>query len=197
MLYLQPVNDPLEKYANLINFWDNPKKRIAIDKAHNALIFGSVLSAKPKHVLEIGIGTGFVTRAVVCALEWNGCGRLTSIDHAQKTNDVAPQVYDELRNMGVEIIISTEGDFIKKQQPNTYDFLISDADHQHALDWLDETLAMMMAGSIMFWHDTNNTAHLMQIESMLNNRKIPFFHFKRSSRIDERCERGMVMAFKK
>jgi hypothetical protein len=78
---------------------------------------------------------------------------------------------------------------------NAYDFLISDADHIRSGTWLDQHLRIVEAGGFLFFHDTNQPRtfpSLASIEGQVRERGLPYFHFKESSRPDERCQRGWL-----
>jgi predicted O-methyltransferase YrrM len=172
------------------------KNAICIDRAHNALLFGSILSAKPEHVLELGVGMGYATKSILLGLRFNGVGKLTSVDSCRDFENKEPPHFKELKEMGAEIVIQTEEEFTKRQPEGTYDFLVSDADHRHAANWVEGTLKMMKPGSVMFFHDTNWIPELYSIKNKLKSHGVPSFHFKKSSLPNERCERGWLMAFK-
>jgi predicted O-methyltransferase YrrM len=169
--------------------------KTAIDKCHNLLLFGTIVSAKPQAVLELGIGMGYATQSILFGLGYNGVGRLTCVDSCKDFDSKEPTHFSALRTLGADIIIKQEEEFIKSQQKNTFDFLVSDADHKNTINWIDSTVALLKSGSIMFFHDTN-LPPLIELESALNKRSLSTYHFKKSSRNDERCERGWLMAFK-
>ena len=56
----------------------NRPNKAAIDSAHGMLILGCLMSSKSKNILEIGIGTGFITNMLLNAIEYNQIGHLTS-----------------------------------------------------------------------------------------------------------------------
>ena len=68
----------MNTYFDMINNFE--WKSVAIDKAHSALLYGTVLSAKPKTLLEIGIGSGFVTKTLLAGIKYNAVGKLISVD---------------------------------------------------------------------------------------------------------------------
>ena len=190
--------DPIRGFFKHVCIFDNVKRVIALDFPHNMLLFGTLLSAKPKNVLELGVGTGYVTKSILYALAYNRVGTLTSVDCCLDTGGKQPPLFDELRDMGADIVISTEKDFTFAQQPGTFDFLVSDADHRGAVHYINKTVEMMAPGSIMFFHDTNESRFpgLMKVEGKLRGMGINCHQFKECSREDERCYRGWLMAFK-
>ena len=43
----------------------------AIDIPHGVLILGALMSSKPQSIVELGIGTGFVTSLIFQGIEYN------------------------------------------------------------------------------------------------------------------------------
>ena len=183
----------MRDFLNYLIDFDISSNRSAIDKNHNLLLFGVVVSAKPTKILEFGVGMGFVTRALLAGIKYNGCGSLTSVDSCLDFYGIEPQHFLELRKLGADIIISTENDFVKSQPEKSFDFLISDADHKSCYERLDETLKLLKNGSFIFFHDTN-LPNLKSIATLLYNRGIISHQFDKSTLPDERCERGLLMA---
>lgn len=178
---------------------------VAMDAAHIMLIHGLVLAHKPIRVLELGVGTGMVTRAILSALKFNGVGILTSIDNWFDHNIGAPdprKVVDEAyRDYGMPIhsgyfFNCGEREVVTEKNSNFCDMLISDADHQHSHEWLDDHLRILKPGGIFIAHDVENRdfPNLATIPARLKH--LPNFVFDKSSRPDERCGRGLIVARK-
>jgi len=76
--------------------------------------------------------------------------------------------------------------------------IISDADHHHAGEWLDETLRITKKGGFLFFHDTNdkNFPTLKGIESKIKNKGFMHYHFREKSREDERTQREWIFVVK-
>ena len=53
----------LAPYFQLLQDFDH-RNIIALDRAHNIFLVGAVLSLKPDEVLELGVGTGYVTSSL-------------------------------------------------------------------------------------------------------------------------------------
>ncbi len=64
----------LAPYFELLATFNN-QHAVAIDLAHNVFLIGAVLSRKPERVLELGVGTGYVTRSLLHALRYNRVAR--------------------------------------------------------------------------------------------------------------------------
>src|SRR5262245_1770788 len=93
---LRPPDHSLVPFFNLVLGFDH-RNPIAIDRAHNIFVIGAVLSKKPRNVLELGIGTGYLTMSLVHALRYNQMGQLTSVDNWFDTHGLEPKLADELR----------------------------------------------------------------------------------------------------
>jgi len=174
----------------------------AVDVAHGMLIFGSMLSAKPNNILEIGIGTGFITNLLLDGVAYNQSGHLTSVDNFYDLGGNLPnQVLDKLKQRNSLSIIAPieEKDFILSCKDNQYDFLVSDGDHVHAGEWVDEIFRIMKPNSFMFFHDINNTGFpgLYNYKTLSDKYNKPNYLFTKSSRDDEECHRGLLMVINK
>jgi predicted O-methyltransferase YrrM len=178
MFYLMPCTDP-----------------VSMDLAHNALLLGAVASLKPDAVLELGVGAGYTSGAILQALAWNQKGRLTIVDNWHDWRGREPPHAQQLREAGARIVIRDEESFVKRCKANTYDVLVSDADHSRSHLWLDQHLRIVRPGGLMFFHDTANPAfpNLARILEGVQERKLWHYHFTASSRPDERCHRGLLM----
>jgi predicted O-methyltransferase YrrM len=168
MFYLIPSSDP-----------------VSVDLAHNALLLGAVASLKPAEVLELGLGAGYTSGAILQALTWNQKGRLTIVDNWYDWQGWEPPHAQPLREAGVRIVISDEESFVKRCKANAYDVLVCDADHSRSHLWLDEHLRIVRAGGLMFFHDTANPEfpNLAKILEGVRERKLWHYHFTASSRV--------------
>ncbi|MEP6691158.1 MAG: class I SAM-dependent methyltransferase [Gemmatimonadaceae bacterium] len=192
--------DALKHYFDYISTFDNTSG-IALDRAHNLFLFGSLVARKPSRVLELGIGSGYASWTVVHALRYNTRGSLTSVDNWLDWKGAEPPIARDLRAAGVTIISPMEEkEFVRSAPTDGYDFLISDADHRRSGSWIDEHLRITEHDGFMFFHDTNHEDRfqgLKAIEARIAERGLPYFHFTESSRADERCERGWLFAVNK
>jgi predicted O-methyltransferase YrrM len=189
----------LMPYFTLLSQFDD-KNAVAMDLAHNFFIVGSVLARKPKNVLELGMGSGYLTSSLVRALEYNRVGTLTTVDSWFDTNGIEPSIANEFRKSGVNVVCSTEEEFVKQAATDGYDFLISDADHMRSFEWLDQHIRLTKPDGLMFFHDTNDPqtfAGLATIERQVTERNLPYFHFNQNSRPGERCSRGLLFVINK
>jgi predicted O-methyltransferase YrrM len=189
----------LAPFFDLVLGFDR-RNDIAIDCARNIFVIGAVLSKKPRNILELGIGTGYLSMSLVHALKYNQTGQLTSVDNWFDTHGWEPRLGAELREAGVEVVCASEEEFVRQAPTDAYDFLISDADHQRSWCWLDEHIRIVEHNGLMFFHDTNQPdmfPGLAELESRVTKLGLPFYHFARSSREDERCSRGILFVINK
>jgi len=186
----------LTPYFNLLSSFNNANA-VAIDLAHNVFLVGAVLARKPERVLELGVGSGYVTNSLLHALRFNRKGKLTSVDNWFDWKGVEPAFVAALRAAGVSVVVSSEEDFVRSAPDDAYDFLVSDADHFKSASWLDQHLRIVQHDGFLFFHDTNQPRTfpgLATIEEQIKTRGLPHFHFKESSRPEERCQRGWLFA---
>jgi hypothetical protein len=169
----------------------------AMDQCHADLIYGAAVAFKPSRILELGVGTGLITKRLLEAIQFNEVGRLTCVDNWLDTNGKPPDFFDALpepfNTQSPRFRLCDERSFCFGCKSNVYDFLVSDADHSG--DWPQEHFRICTPGALMFFHDTNTPeyAGLYRLESIVKELGWPCIHFKKSSRPDERCERGLLM----
>jgi predicted O-methyltransferase YrrM len=174
-------------------------QRVAIDDPHAVLIFGLALSHKPEKVLEIGVGSGFLTQTLLNAVEYNQCGTLTCVDNWFDTSGEEPKFFDELRSRGARFVFSSEEAFVKNCEAEAYDFIISDGDHFNSGEWIDDTLRILRPGGVVVFHDTNQPdvfPSLGKVVKRVEELGLPHYHFTQKSRKDERTDRGLFLVFK-
>ena len=187
----------LRKYfLHILNFEHN--NRGAVDRCHNLFITGAVLSRKPRNVLELGIGTGYLTWSLIYALRYNGMGQLTCVDNWFDWGMTEPGGVDEIRAAGVQVIAPvSEEEFVKQSPDDAYDFLISDADQFLSGLWIDDLLRICQDNAFMFFRNTNRQAdlsNLQLIEKRIKELGLHHYHFTETSRDDERCHMGWLFA---
>jgi predicted O-methyltransferase YrrM len=172
-----------------INFENHPG---AIDLNHNLLLMGAVMSKKPETVLELGIGTGLASWSILTALKYNERGRLVCVDNWHDSGGIEPGHVAPIRQAGAEIVVSDEESFVKSCPSDSFDLLVSDADHTRSGLWLEEHLRIVKDNGFLFFHDTNNPAWptLHSIPGRVSH--LPHHHFTENSRADERCQRGWL-----
>lgn len=190
----------LQNYFSLIlKFKDD--NVLALDRCHNIFLIGALLSKKPENILELGIGTAYVTLSLIHAIAYNKKGRLTSVDNFNDWGGQEPEWIDKIKKAGVNVVApAEEKEFVSNCASDTYDFLISDADHFNSGLWVNEHLRIIQHDGFMFFHDTNlkeEFPNLMLIEKRIKELGLPYYHFTDNSRPDEHCERGWLFAINK
>jgi predicted O-methyltransferase YrrM len=178
--------------------WNRNPSNVAIDKCHAMLIYGFILSQKPEEVLELGVGSGLVTKTIAYALKYNKKGNLTSIDNWAEWNGQEPSHIEELRQMGVKIVAPIqEKDFILNETKK-YDVIISDADHKNSGKWADKVYDLLNNGGTIFAHDVEREcwSTLKEYVEIAKNKNYEFTIFNKSSLDEEYCWRGLLMAKK-
>ena len=187
-------------------------KMISTDFAHNMLIYGIILASKPEKVLEIGIGSGLGTRAILSALDYNNQGKLNCVDSfvdyvtlGHVTDDsVTPKIVKDLnKHKRVKIIQSTEEDFVASCKTNSYDLVVSDADHNHYQIWAEEIFRITKNNGFIFLHDVGDNDENAYI-NIAKSRNISWYRFNQTTIINEitnpdleRTFRGMLMIINK
>ncbi len=168
---------------------------VMMDQNHISLIASLVLCSKPSSILELGIGSGAVTKAVLDAVAYNQHpATMTCVDNFMDWGGVEPP---GIRSLPVDLVISSERDFIESCHLR-YDMIISDADHDHADEWIDKTLALLEPGGIIIYHDITNPSYSNLAKIPDRIRELGWSHvvFNKSTRDDERCQRGLLVVFK-
>jgi predicted O-methyltransferase YrrM len=189
----------LAPYFQLLSTFNN-NNVVAIDLAHNVFLVGAVLARKPENVLELGFGSGYVTTSLFHALRFNQKGRLTTVDNWFDWRGVEPPAVHSFRQAGINVVTSGEEEFVRAAATDTYDFLVSDADHFRSGSWLDQHLRIVKHDGFMFFHDTNSAEtfpSLGSIAPQIKQRGLPHYHFTQSTRPDERCQRGWLFVINK
>lgn len=175
--------------------------KAAIDVAHGALILGALASCKAKDILEIGIGTGFISNILFETIQYNQIGNLTCVDNFHDLGGNFPnKTLEDLKSKKINIIAPMqEREFVFSCKENSFDFLVSDGDHQRAGEWADQIFKIMKPNAVMFFHDVSNPGYinLKNYKTRSDSLGKPNFLFDTSSRSDEDCHRGILMVINK
>jgi glycosyltransferase involved in cell wall biosynthesis len=187
----------LRQYFDHILTFDHSSSS-PIDRCHNLFLIGAILSKKPDNVLELGIGTGYVTSSVIYALRYNEKGKLTCVDNWFDWGGQEPEGIERFRSAGVRVVAPvSEAEFVKQCPSDTYDFMISDADPFLSGLWIDEHLRITSDKGFMFFRNTNRAddlPNLALIEKRLQELGLFYYHFTEQSRSDEHCHSGWLFA---
>ena len=191
----------LKDYFAMLETFDHTGNSVAIDRCHNMFMMGALLAKKPDDILELGIGSGYVTISLIHGLRYNGKGRLTCVDNwVDARGAVMADLSADLRKLGVSVVAPVEEhSFVSGCPSDSYDFLISDADHANSGIWVDEHLRIVRSGGFLFFHDTNQLCeypNMALITERVKELNLCHYHFKESSRPDEQCERGWLFVMR-
>jgi len=185
-----------------MSHYGNPDidRMVAIDPCHAALIHALVRSQKPQDLLEIGIGSGASTDAILAALEQNGTrGSYTLVDNWVDFGGVIPASVRSKYEGRVNLVTADEKDFVAGCRER-FDFIFSDGDHLRTQEWFPRVYAdLLRDDGILIYHDVTNVAlfpNLLNIYRECIERRIPHYLFNRNSREEERCDRGLLVMFK-
>jgi len=88
----------------------------SVDLCHGLFLLGALTSAKPKNILELGIGPAFASEILCAGIKYNGIGKLTCIDNlADLGGNLPNEKLIFLRENGVNIIAPIdEKDFVEQ-----------------------------------------------------------------------------------
>lgn len=170
---------------------------VKIDQSHLDLIYGLLTASKPKKVLELGMGSGIATDVILKAFAYNEIPlNLTCVDNWHDWHFIKPPEIARYESNGVKVITSPEKDFVFSCHEK-YDFIVSDADHDHAQDWFEKTLSLLRDHGILIYHDVTNPdfANLYTIYQKVQNQQLPHMLFNVSSKPNEKCERGLLVIY--
>ena len=176
-----------------------PKIReFAVDDAHTALLFGLLVSAKPLDIFEMGVGTGHTSNVILDAIAYNGRGKLTCVDnwfdwwHSNPGQE--PPVAQKIRDRGATIVVQTEEEWTRSAPTDSADFILSDCDHVGAHKYLDETMRVLRPGGLILFHDICNVTYPGLCEFPKRLAHLNPIVFSTSTRADESCYRGIMLA---
>jgi len=199
--HIEVIMQALKEYFTMLENFDHVGNSVAIDRCHNMFMMGALLSKKPDDILELGLGSGYVTISLIHGVRYNGKGKITCVDNwADARGAFMEDLSADLKKLGVNVVAPVEEySFVSGCPSDAYDFLISDADHVNSGTWVDQHLRIVRSGGFLFFHDTNelnlypNMALIVKRVTELN---LCHYHFKESSRPDEQCERGWLFVMK-
>ncbi len=169
---------------------------VAMDRAHALLIVGCILAQKPAAVVELGIGSGYLTRLLLGAIDYNGTGTLVSVDNWIDWQGKEPPIAQQLRTEGAAIVVSEERAWCEQRETGSVDCLVVDSDHLHGGEWVHEHLRIVRPGGLLFFHDTNAPSYPSLKETVHAVRGLSHVHFTKSSRPEERCGRGLLFVIR-
>jgi predicted O-methyltransferase YrrM len=169
----------------------------AMDSNHIDLIGSLIKCSKPNSILEIGVGSGLVTKVIIDAVNYNQMLlNLTCVDNFLDWNGNTPPGFGTFRNI-IKFIKQSEKEFIHSCNQQ-FDFIVSDADHHHTNEWIDRTFSLLAKNGILIYHDVTNInfTNLYDIINYVKMNNIRYSLFNKSSLNTERCERGLLVIYK-
>lgn len=180
---------------------------LEIDQCHLDLISGFIKSSKPHKTLELGFGSGKSVKSVLEALRYNEVPfEYTLVENWVDWNYV-PQLdkLEFVKGPGVKVVQSDERAFVFSTT-DTYDFILSDADHWNTQNWFEYVFTNLLnKGGILVYHDVSLGPHpnvdlyFKNLDYIYHRAKelgIKMLHFNKSTRPDEKCERGLLILFR-
>jgi len=177
---------------------------VKIDIAHANLLAGLVAALKPSSILELGVGGGRATDAILAAIKYNQNNpTYTLVDNWSDFNYTIPDVVREKYSDVINIVTSNEKDFVFSTK-NTYDFIMSDADHHHTNEWFEYVYENLLNNDgILVYHDINifpeidgSFPNMLEILNSCRHKDIHYKLFNKSTIDTERCHRGILVIFK-
>jgi predicted O-methyltransferase YrrM len=177
-----------------------PGKIVGIDEAHCKLIYGLIVSHKPRRILEFGLGEGLSAHHISEAIAFNNIPfEYTIVENWVGWEGQKPDTLPYL--LGATLVESSEREFVEKsiREHIRWDFILSDADHSNSNKWFWDVWELMLnTGGIFVLHDITNANH-PNLRSILEPvTRLGWRHamFNKSSKPDEECERGLLVIFK-
>lgn len=175
---------------------------VKIDVAHAELLKGLIMSHKPTTILELGVGGGQGTDAMLEGLEYNQQEfDYTLVDNWNDFGFKEPPEVSAKYGDKINIVTSGEQEFVFGCNKK-YDFIMSDADHHRTDQWFEYVyLNLLNDNGILIYHDVNlvdqDAFHnLVNIYKSCQEHNIHHMLFNRNSRDGERCQRGLLVIFK-
>jgi predicted O-methyltransferase YrrM len=179
---------------------------LEIDQCHIDLLCGLIKSLKPENVLELGLGSGKSAKNILDALTYNESVYNYTLVENWIDWQFKPQ-YDQVEFMkeykNTKMIVANECDFVFNTAEK-YDFILSDADHWNTDKWFDYVYTRLLSDTgILVYHDVSlgkgKDIYFKNLDNIYHRCKelnLKYFHFNKSTRDDEECERGLLVIFK-
>jgi predicted O-methyltransferase YrrM len=169
----------------------------ALDVAHAMLAAGLVVSHKPYKILELGIGSAYLTRILLAALQCNGRGELMSVDNFFDWHGVKP---DHVVDLETEfphwkVVVRDETAYLSEAIAEGFDMIVSDGDHTRGYQNAPDVFRVCRPGGIMLFHDTNCVLYglLRRLPRRVKSLGFSTLHFVDESRTDEKTGRGLLV----
>ncbi len=152
--HLHPVQKDILKHNDSLG--DLQRMQISETQAH--LLQLIIMITNAKNCLEIGTFTGFSSLSMALALPNNG--QITTLDHDNKTVEVAKKFFKKAElDKKILTIVAPALDSLKKLPKNNklFDLIFIDADKDNYINYFNLSLDLIKRGGIIiidnvFWH---------------------------------------------
>tara|TARA_B100002003_G_scaffold192270_1_gene181469 strand:+ start:3130 stop:3786 length:657 start_codon:yes stop_codon:yes gene_type:complete len=152
--HLHPVQKDILKHNDSLG--DLQRMQISETQAH--LLQLIIMISNAKNCLEIGTFTGFSSLSMALALPNNG--QITTLDHDNKTVEVAKKFFKKAElDKKILTIVAPALDSLKKLTKNNkfFDLIFIDADKDNYINYFNLSLDLIKRGGIIiidnvFWH---------------------------------------------
>lgn len=174
---------------------------VKIDQAHADLLRGLIVAQKPKTILELGLGGGQGTDAMLSGLNYNQQAfEYTLVDNWFDFGHQQPAAVGEKYGHCINIVTSDEQDFVFACEQK-FDFIMSDADHFNTEKWFEYVYENLVNDQgILCYHDVNlvenEFVNLREIYHRCQQYNLAYKLFNKNSLPTERCQRGLLVIFK-
>jgi tRNA A58 N-methylase Trm61 len=171
---------------------------VAIDPAHAFFITSTVAAKKPENILELGVGSAYLSYCLLAAAAFNRKGSVVCVDNLCDWNGQVPAHLEQLKLSGATLLIEEERAFLSSAPSNHFDVIISDANHLCAHEYVEDVFRVAQDKAFIFFHDTNNTMfpNLIRIKMFVQRAGYHHYEFVERSRPEERTERGLLFVIK-
>jgi predicted O-methyltransferase YrrM len=180
------------------------REDIKIDQNHVDLIYGLVVSAKPRSLLEFGLGRGVSTDRILDAIRYNAIPktRYTVVDNWKDFGGVMPAEAQLHYANRLTLVTGDEGEYVAESllRARRFDFILGDGDHFNSEKYFDDVYGgLLNPGGILIYHDVVGAEfpNLHEIPRKARTLGLHYALFTQSTRPDEFCGRGLIVIFKK
>jgi predicted O-methyltransferase YrrM len=177
------------------------REDIKIDSNHVDLIYGLIVAAKPKAILEFGLGRAVATDRILTAIGYNTIPvRYVVVDNWKDFGGTIP---GEARNYAnrLSLVTEDEGRFIAGaiKAGDRFDFILCDGDHFNSEKYFEDVYGRLLnPNGILIYHDVVGAEfpNLHELPRKALAHALSHIVFDKATRPDEHCERGLLVVFK-
>lgn len=172
-----------------------------MDQNHISFIKALADAAGPIDVLEIGFGSGRLTERLMSRP--NTIKSYTIVDNFLDFNGIYPEHLRDTVNkndengFNIEVVVQNEEPFVRSCTKK-FNFIISDADHFRAEQWIEETIGILKPGGFAIFHDVTNPdfRNLAKITEYVSRNGLSHFILNKDLVPGDRCGRGLLVVHK-